>query len=1606
MLDYSKKEISENKQATKELVEYAHKTGARVEAEIGAVDLGDQGYTTPEQALDFVKATGVDSLAIAVGTAHGANKNNPQLQFMLIAEIAYELYKNGIKTPLVLHGASAVPEDKIIRFNGAGGEKENASGVPMTDTKAAIKWKTLLDEAKEDIEKKAKQDKSFNYKAAEDKLKIIEKEITEAGLLEQGVISKVNVATDLLVAGATNMREQVYTQNLANSVIAGTVITEDMLSKSSTGINHKFEQEETTKLVVGKMNDLGSSRKIEGNLNKKEIDIPKSKLKSADELKNKDSVIRYNVGSIEEIQAVVNNVKDSRNIIFTIDENTKQRYDYSNKDGDKNYNALIFAIEVAARYNEDINFAVEIVNTKNIDNALTEILIDILENSCVYNEQTGKLEIDTNKIDKAELVYLKNAMENKKIINLQAIADYTTQKYLKENPSQHDVRKWGEEYRNKIWVLADALDNGYIFKDINDDDYDGNNRIESADEVSVELNNIGIQGYDDEFLNEIRTFDNILEGKIAQNTDKSDVKEYKPQFAVYAAGGRIGQPNVWSLAERKDVELSMITVSPRLSKDEVPYSISHDSGLRVQEGEDTIHGDFNGDVRWCKENELTESEKEKYNEYKRKDEEKIKKSEKGVFLGYLRMESRKTGKVSHVAVFQTYNPEDIDFSGKIVLNTSGKYKTEEETKKLFKVGEKNGAKKVLLSAPPEPGKMPVLTNATRQNFIDRWNVTSGASCTTNNIHIALLLIGQVYDISDPYVNDNGEIVYPVEFDGHHARTNSEGKKEYDKERHSSGAGIATSLIEHPVLQSLDGKVNGSVIRVGNRYDGSSAILTIKLKEPVKGKNEEERVAEINKILKNASENEYNGMLGYTEEDWESDNPKKDTVSKDIGKIINSTDAGMVLAKHTRVKDDGKTIELEIWYDNETGYANQYLNLAIYAGRFKKVKDETIKLLEAVGVNTENLKGDDVSFKEIYKVLRYEVMANPNKMTIIKKEADKGNYVAQTIVELAEKLGLQPYDAKIDTTTEKETKQKDNKEIKLEKYKINEEYDNTTGTFTLLSTVKSVFSKIFGNNVTSENIDVDLIYVENFQDLPRTKRNIFDKNNNKITLYVSLIKNNDVNQEKQLVPSGIDNKNIQINKDTGVIYISDKKYIDSVTSNIATILNNSMGIDDNNNFSIVISDETSNDKDKNILSVNDGGVIKTSTEFTNAARNIVKTLTGVMNRNLVVMLEGNKNDIDTQLDIMEKIGNKTITLPAEYFDKKDIYVIKSCISNLAQHGINVIIEYNETDAKIKNAYKLGFAGHIVTSVDAKGVKSVTEYENYSLNEKVDVQNNCRILPDIDSLKQFNNIKSSNETVFINGAILKDFVKGRDFLQVRELLNGLVVNFVKFFNENIDEKLIENFVFELPNENIPELSETEIWQLNEKLKIRDSYALRESLGIDSVPELMVFEGKILNLSDQQNKDKEQMLLVYYENLLKAAQIKNRVYKQYPLGFKDRNIQKLVEKNALVELNQQQQQELNSIIEIVREAAKKMNAADFEEFVYELAYSLDGQQDNDIQTAQKLLNSIGFAGEIKEGPVAKAAVFELLVLFADKKIGNVDFEREDFDDIKNVVNILTAA
>ena len=113
MFDGSAGDENENLIATREIVKIAHSFGASVEGEIGHVGNADAGdgetddmYTSPEEAMSFVKATGVDALAVAIGTAHGAYKTKPQLDINRLANI-----HAAIDTPLVLHGGSGLSDD-------------------------------------------------------------------------------------------------------------------------------------------------------------------------------------------------------------------------------------------------------------------------------------------------------------------------------------------------------------------------------------------------------------------------------------------------------------------------------------------------------------------------------------------------------------------------------------------------------------------------------------------------------------------------------------------------------------------------------------------------------------------------------------------------------------------------------------------------------------------------------------------------------------------------------------------------------------------------------------------------------------------------------------------------------------------------------------------------------------------------------------------------------------------------------------------------------------------------------------------------------------------------------------------------------------------------------------------------------------------------------------------------------------------------------------------------------------------------------------------------------------------------------------------------------
>lgn len=147
MIDGSKHPFQENIEITKEVVEYAHAHGVTVEAELGKlagiednvkVDAKNATFTVPEEAAEFVQKTGVDSLAIAIGTSHGAYKfkGDPYLDF----ERLQEIHKLIPDTPLVLHGASTVLPEFVAKCNEYGGDIPGAQGVPEDMIRTATKY--------------------------------------------------------------------------------------------------------------------------------------------------------------------------------------------------------------------------------------------------------------------------------------------------------------------------------------------------------------------------------------------------------------------------------------------------------------------------------------------------------------------------------------------------------------------------------------------------------------------------------------------------------------------------------------------------------------------------------------------------------------------------------------------------------------------------------------------------------------------------------------------------------------------------------------------------------------------------------------------------------------------------------------------------------------------------------------------------------------------------------------------------------------------------------------------------------------------------------------------------------------------------------------------------------------------------------------------------------------------------------------------------------------------------------------------------------------------------------------------------------------------------
>ena len=147
MIDGSKHPFEENIRLTKEVVEYAHSKGVVVEAELGKlagiednikVDARNATFTVPEEAAEFVEKTGVDSLAVAIGTSHGAYKfkGEPYLDF----ERLQEIHKLIPDTPLVLHGASTVLPEFVSKCNEYGGSIPGAQGVPEEMIQTAAKY--------------------------------------------------------------------------------------------------------------------------------------------------------------------------------------------------------------------------------------------------------------------------------------------------------------------------------------------------------------------------------------------------------------------------------------------------------------------------------------------------------------------------------------------------------------------------------------------------------------------------------------------------------------------------------------------------------------------------------------------------------------------------------------------------------------------------------------------------------------------------------------------------------------------------------------------------------------------------------------------------------------------------------------------------------------------------------------------------------------------------------------------------------------------------------------------------------------------------------------------------------------------------------------------------------------------------------------------------------------------------------------------------------------------------------------------------------------------------------------------------------------------------
>ena len=146
MIDASSKPFAENIALTRQVVEYAHDHGVVVEAELGTlagiedevnVSAEDSFYTRPEEVQEFVEKTGCDSLAIAIGTSHGAYKFKPGTKPQLRFDVLEEVEKKLPGFPIVLHGSSSVPQEFVEKINKFGGNMPGAIGVPEDQLRKA-----------------------------------------------------------------------------------------------------------------------------------------------------------------------------------------------------------------------------------------------------------------------------------------------------------------------------------------------------------------------------------------------------------------------------------------------------------------------------------------------------------------------------------------------------------------------------------------------------------------------------------------------------------------------------------------------------------------------------------------------------------------------------------------------------------------------------------------------------------------------------------------------------------------------------------------------------------------------------------------------------------------------------------------------------------------------------------------------------------------------------------------------------------------------------------------------------------------------------------------------------------------------------------------------------------------------------------------------------------------------------------------------------------------------------------------------------------------------------------------------------------------------------